>query len=102
MLVGLQRLQEKFEAFGDVRGSGLFLGIELVRDRATREPISSRAAAWVFGECLRRGLLTMAYSASFRLQPAMTIDEATADTALGILEEVFELFTYERIADRAS
>jgi hypothetical protein len=42
-------------------------------------------------ECVRRGLLTMSYSASFRLQPALTLDEATARNGLAILAEVFDL-----------
>ena len=45
----------------------------------------------IFMECVRRGLLTMAYSASFRLQPALTLDEATARNGLAILAEVFDL-----------
>jgi len=43
----------------------------------------------IFTECLKRGLLTMAYAASFRLQPSMTADEQTLSTVAGILEEVF-------------
>ena len=47
-------------------------------------------------ECVRRGLLTMSYAASFRLQPALTIDEATAMNGLAILSEVFELADREK------
>jgi 4-aminobutyrate aminotransferase-like enzyme len=45
---------------------------------------------------VRRGLLTMSYAASFRLQPALTIDEATAKNGLDILAEVFEVVEREK------
>jgi len=44
----------------------------------------------IFAECVKRGLLTMAYAASFRIQPALTIDAATARNGLAILAEVFD------------
>jgi 4-aminobutyrate aminotransferase-like enzyme len=86
----LEPMVERYPFIGEVRGRGLFMGIEMVRDRATQEPLSKTATNRVFNECLRRGLLTMAYAASFRIQPAMTIDEGTVDQAVGILTEVFD------------
>ena len=47
--------------------------------------------ARIFDECVKRGLLTMAYAPSFRIQPALTIDEATAANGVAILREVFDL-----------
>src|SRR5262249_34918695 len=43
MLTRLEALQEKYRCVGDVRGQGLLLGIELVRDRRTREPVAKDA-----------------------------------------------------------
>jgi 4-aminobutyrate aminotransferase-like enzyme len=74
---------------GEVRGRGLFLSIEMVKDKTTREPMSKNACRLVFDACLKRGLLTMSYAPSFRIQPAMTIDHETVDTSVAILEEVF-------------
>jgi 4-aminobutyrate aminotransferase-like enzyme len=64
--------------------------VELVKDRATKEPLARKVTERIFMECVRRGLLTMSYAASFRLQPALTIDETTAINGLAILSEVFE------------
>ena len=91
MLGELRTFVDRYPFVGFVDGAGLFLRIELVKDKRTKEPLARAVTERIFGECVRRGLLTMAYSASFRLQPALTIDEATARNALAILAEVFDL-----------
>jgi 4-aminobutyrate aminotransferase-like enzyme len=90
-LQALKPIVERYSFVGDVRGSGLFLGIEMVKDKKTKEPLSKAACNKLFMECLKRGLLTMAYAPSFRIQPAMTITEGTIDQAVAILTEVFDL-----------
>jgi 4-aminobutyrate aminotransferase/(S)-3-amino-2-methylpropionate transaminase len=87
----LKPFEDKFSFVGETRGRGLFLAIEMVKDKKTKEPISKAACAKIFMECLKRGLLTMAYAPSFRIQPAMTIDVGTVDNTVAILEEVFAL-----------
>ncbi len=87
---------DRYPFVGDVRGAGLFIGIDLVCDKATKEPISTAVCQRIFHECLTRGLLTMAYTPRFRIQPAMTIDEGTVDSAVGILTDVFDLIARER------
>jgi len=81
---------ERFSFVGDVRGAGLFIGIDLVSDKTTKEPLSKNSCRRIFDECLRRGLLTMTYTPRVRIQPAMTIDEGTIDGVVAILAEVFE------------
>ncbi len=91
----LKVFEEKYSFIGNVRGRGLFLGVEMVKDKKGHEPMSKNVCQKVFDECLKRGLLTMAYTHCFRLQPAMTIDEATVDNVCGILDEVFSLVEKE-------
>jgi len=81
---------ERFSFVGDVRGAGLFIGMELVSDKTTKQPLSKNSCRKIFQECLKRGLLTMTYTPRVRIQPAMTIDEGTVDVVVAILSEVFE------------
>jgi 4-aminobutyrate aminotransferase/(S)-3-amino-2-methylpropionate transaminase len=89
MLKRFREMQERFPFIGDVRGKGLLIGVELVKDRASKEPLAKEVCVGLFQECLRRGLISMVYNPAFRVNPPLTIDEGTADNALGILEEVF-------------
>ena len=97
MLAELKAFDGDYPFVGEVHGRGLFLGIELVRNKQTKEPMSRSVTRVVFDECVRRGLLTMAYAPSFRLQPALTIDPATARNGLAILREVFDLVKARRL-----
>ena len=90
MLAELYPFVDDYPFVGHVDGRGLFLRIELVRDKRTKEPLSRKVTRVVFDECVKRGLLTMAYAPSFRLQPALTIDLATARNGVAILREVFD------------
>jgi 4-aminobutyrate aminotransferase-like enzyme len=95
MLRELEGFVERYPFVGFVQGAGLFLRVELVRDKKTKEPLPRKITERIFAECVRRGLLTMAYAASFRIQPALTIDEATAKNGLAILAEVFDAVARE-------
>jgi 4-aminobutyrate aminotransferase/(S)-3-amino-2-methylpropionate transaminase len=97
MLAELQGFVERYPFCGHARGAGLFMGLELVRDKKTKEPLPRKVTERIFRECVARGLFSMVYSASFRLQPALTIDEGTARTGLAILREVFDLVEREKI-----
>jgi 4-aminobutyrate aminotransferase-like enzyme len=88
-------MQERHPFIGDVRGKGLLIGVELVKDRGTREPLDKAVCVRLFQECLRRGLVSMVYSPHFRVNPALTLSRETAGTALGILDEVFTLVARE-------
>ena len=53
----LRELMDKHQVIGDVRGKGLFLGAELVKDRQTREPLEESKVAGVATDCLKQGVM---------------------------------------------
>jgi 2,2-dialkylglycine decarboxylase (pyruvate) len=91
LLAGLRELQTRHEAIGDVRGTGLLVGLELVEDRETKKPAEALGAA-VSDECLRCGLsMNIVRSAGgmancFRMAPPLSITEDEIDTALTIID----------------
>jgi 4-aminobutyrate aminotransferase-like enzyme len=87
MLAKLRAMQEKHRIVGDVRGKGLLLGLELVRDRRSKELVSKDFTKALFQECLRRGLLAMSYTPVIRINPPLNIDETTALDGLEIFDE---------------
>jgi 4-aminobutyrate aminotransferase-like enzyme len=82
---------DRYPFVGHVGGAGMFAGVELVSDKQTKQPLPRTVTARIFDECVKRGLLTMAYAPSFRIQPPLTTDEATLRNGLAIVEEVFDL-----------
>ncbi len=90
MLLGrLLELKEKYEFVGDVRGRGLLLGLDLVRDNTSRRELSRKVMEIVFKEALKRGLLMMGYFPRVRINPPLVISERQAQTGIEILDEVF-------------
>ncbi len=88
---GLNRLKEKHNVIGDVRGKGLMLGIELVKDRATKEPAKEECAQ-VLETCKEMGLLLGKgglWGQTVRFSPPMCIHEQDADFLLEVLDQAF-------------
>ena len=90
MLDELRNWPDRLRWVGDVRGEGLFLAVELVSDRTTKEPLAKKICDEIFQDGLRRGLLAMSYTHAIRLQPALTIDRGTALAGLALLREAIE------------
>ena len=84
------RFKEKFPFVGEVRGKGLFLALELVKDRETKAPLDEKRMKQFYRDGVQRGILAMSYKPTIRIQPALTIDAESVDVGAGLLEELFE------------
>lgn len=89
LLAELRRLQEKYEFIGDVRGTGLLIGLDLVKDRASKELLTRAVTEDIFRGALRRGLLLMGYFPRVRINPPLILTESEARDGAAILDEVF-------------
>jgi 4-aminobutyrate aminotransferase/(S)-3-amino-2-methylpropionate transaminase len=84
----LERFQEEFALVGDVRGIGPMLGMELVKDRTTKEPATQEAAN-LQRLCLKHGLIILRGGVEdnfIRLHFPLVISDSELDQGLGILE----------------
>jgi 4-aminobutyrate aminotransferase-like enzyme len=84
----LEELQERHPILGWIDARGLFIGLEFVRDRETKEP-AAEEASWILDHCVREGLLFekggYLYN-RFQLIPPLTIDRDLVDRAVEILD----------------
>jgi alanine-glyoxylate transaminase/(R)-3-amino-2-methylpropionate-pyruvate transaminase len=88
ILAELERLKIKHDLIGDVRGKGLLLGIELVKDRATKQPATAECAQ-VLESCREMGLLLGKgglYAQTIRFSPPMCLHEEDADFLIEVLD----------------
>jgi 4-aminobutyrate aminotransferase-like enzyme len=92
LLDGLRELQTRYPLIGDVRGLGLFIGIELVRDRETLEPADTEASQ-VIDEMKVRGFLLSTDGPLhnvLKIKPPMVLTEQDVDETLEALDEVLK------------
>ncbi len=92
---GLERLQSNHQLIGDVRGQGLFLGIELVRDRTTLEPADQEASA-VVNSMRDRGVLLSTDGPLhnvIKIKPPMVLTKDDVDMTLRHLDDVLQDLT---------
>ncbi|HEY3383154.1 MAG TPA: acetyl ornithine aminotransferase family protein [Vicinamibacterales bacterium] len=86
LLARLQALQERHPEIGDVRGKGLFLGMELVTDRQSKQPAKALCDA-VVTRAFHNGLLLLSCGAStIRFMPPLLVSQANVEEALVLLE----------------
>ena len=92
ILKRLRELAEEHEMIGDVRGMGLMIGIELVKNRENKIP-ATKETEKIVKETLKRGLLIVrvgTYKQVLRLTPPLTISKEEADKAIEILEHTIK------------
>ena len=84
---GLEKLKEKYECIGDVRGMGLMLGVEFVTDKASRRPDAALRDR-IEMACFERGLIILGCGTStIRWSPPLILTKENADVALEIFDE---------------
>jgi taurine--2-oxoglutarate transaminase len=96
---GLRALAERHPSVGEVRGVGALWALELVRDRATREPLVPYAAAGpafapmasLGAACLDQGLIVFPFGNRINVAPPLNLSDAEAADGLAILDEVLSL-----------
>jgi len=93
---GLRDLAERHPVIGEVRGLGVFWALDLVTDRATKEPLApyggtSAAMTELVVECKKRGLMPFTNFNRMHVVPPCTVTDAEAKEGLAILDEVFAI-----------
>lgn len=93
---GLQDLAERHPVIGEVRGLGVFWALDLVTDRATKEPLApyggtSPAMTELVVECKKRGLMPFTNFNRTHVVPPCTVTDAEAKEGLAILDEVLTI-----------
>lgn len=91
LLHRLHELADKHDIIGDVRGKGLMVGVELVKDRVTKAPATEEAAV-AFEMAKDTGLLLGKgglYGNVFRIKPPMCVTKEDVDFLVAVLDEAF-------------
>ena len=90
---GLEKLKAKYPIIGDVRGKGLMLGVEMVKDRTTKEPAKAECTK-VLETCKELGLLLGKgglQGHTIRFAPPMILNQADADFILECLDNALSV-----------
>jgi len=92
----LRSLQEKHECIGDVRGKGLFAGVELVKNRLSKEPADETVLMKIVADCQARGVLIgrtnrsiTGYNNTITLSPALIATRSDIDEIIAALDAAF-------------
>jgi 4-aminobutyrate aminotransferase len=92
----LKDLQKENSLIGDVRGLGLMIGVELVKDRKTKEPASHEAHE-IVNQAFKKGLLLLPCGENvIRFSPPLVISSEEVDTAVEIFREVISQYEKKR------
>ncbi len=94
-------MEKKYDIIGDIRGEGLSIGIELVKDRETKER-NDDAAIKITYRCWQKGVLLIFLAENIlRIQPPLVIKKSELEKAMNILEETIEEYSLGKISDEA-
>jgi 4-aminobutyrate aminotransferase-like enzyme len=83
----LTELIDRHPIVGDLRGRGLMLGVELVKDRQTKVPLTEREASSIWLDVVMQGVLMPYGTNILKLLPPLIIDKTIADTMVSIIDQ---------------
>lgn len=93
-------LKDKYSLIGDVRGKGLFLGLDLVEDRNTKQPVDEKVTIAIVSECLKQRVMIgrtnrsfSQYNNTIALSPALICSKTEIDETMIALDKAFETVT---------
>ena len=92
---------DRRELIGDIRGRGLMIGIELVKDRKNKIPLNEKDTFKIVTDINLLGLLVDSHPSFIGLLPPLIIDEDIADTIVEILDKALDPRRSTRIARKA-
>lgn len=82
----MNKMKDEHPIVGDVKGKGFLLGIELVKDKKTKEPFE-QAGKLVYQKAFSKGLAWVPAGHILRMSPPLIMDEKYASLGLDIIEE---------------
>ncbi len=86
IMARMNKMKEEHPIIGDVKGKGFLLGIELVKDKATKEPFEE-AGKLVYQKAFRKGLAWIPAGHILRMSPPLIMDEKYAGMGMDFIEE---------------
>uniref|UniRef100_A0A3Q3FWP6 Alanine--glyoxylate aminotransferase 2, mitochondrial n=1 Tax=Labrus bergylta TaxID=56723 RepID=A0A3Q3FWP6_9LABR len=99
LMTQMAELRDKYEIIGDVRGKGLQIGVEMVKDKASRDPLAPEAIAEIFEDIRDMGVLIGkggVYGQTFRIKPPMCITMEDADYFLAVFNKAIHNYMEKR------
>ena len=97
LLEHLREMEDRHPFVGQVRGRGLMIGVELVRDKKSKEPLSGRAARALFQLALDEGMILMITNSVIRVNPALVLSREEANLGLAKLKKIFDTLERDRL-----
>jgi 4-aminobutyrate aminotransferase-like enzyme len=95
MLQRLTKIQQQQPLIGSLRGRGLMIGVDLVNPN-DKKPLDKAICREIFEEGLKRGVLTMAYNPSLRINPPLVITEKQALDGLDLMADAMNVVAKRR------